>query len=136
MTDVHRSLLAHPAAPETPAGNRTAEAACIDACLDCAQACLTGADACLEEARIELFRTCMRAEQSCADICLATARVLSRLGTPATASVRDLVEACRKACAECQEVCAPHEAHEHCAIAAQACSRCGQACAELLLAYD
>ncbi|MFD1213492.1 four-helix bundle copper-binding protein [Arthrobacter sp. GCM10027362] len=136
MTNAERSLLAHPAAPDTPVGNRMAEAACIEACLDCAQACISGADACLEETGIEIFRQGMRAEQSCADICLATARVLSRLGTPATRSVRSLVEACRAACAECREVCAPHDAYEHCAMAAQACARCERACDRLLQAYD
>ncbi|NKX53141.1 four-helix bundle copper-binding protein [Arthrobacter mobilis] len=136
MTGAERSLLAHPAAPETPAGNRTAEAACIDACLDCAQACISGADACLEEDNIGMFRQGIRAEQICADICLATAAVLSRLGTPAVRSVRALVEACREACVDCRQLCSPHETYEHCVVAAQACDRCEQACAQLLQAYE
>jgi hypothetical protein len=131
-----QALVAHPAAPEVLQDERFLESLCIDACLEAAQACASGADACLEEPAVGTLRDCIRAQQNCADVCLATARVLSRLGSPTGESWRALLEACRTACALCAEQCARHaERYLHCELSAAAAARGGQACAELLDRY-
>lgn len=137
MTSIHRALMAHPAAPEVPSGERWAEAECMDACLDTAQTCLVSADACVEEDAVAELRECLRAEQDCAAVCTATAAVLARLGFPAPADGRPvllpLLEACRAASQACREACEKHtDAYEHCAVAAESAARCEQACSELL----
>ena len=50
----------------------------IDTLVACAQACTACADACLSEETVAELRKCIRTDLDCADICAATARVLSR----------------------------------------------------------
>lgn len=136
MSISRQALVAHPAAPEVLQDERFLESVCIDACLESAQACASGADACLEEPAVGTLRDCIRAQQNCADVCLATARVLSRLGSPTGESWRALLEACLAACALCTEQCERHsERYRHCRLSADATARGEQACAELLARY-
>src|SRR5687768_1385280 len=58
--------------------DRTKLAATIDAVSACAQACTACADACLSEQMVAELTKCIRTDLDCADICAATARVLSR----------------------------------------------------------
>jgi hypothetical protein len=51
---------------------------CIEACFDCAAACTVCADACLGEDSVQDLVHCIRLNLNCADICQATARVMSR----------------------------------------------------------
>ncbi|GGC89173.1 hypothetical protein GCM10011512_15120 [Tersicoccus solisilvae] len=137
MSDIHRALLLHPAAPDVPPGDRSVEGRMIDACAATAAICRVAADASLESAVTDDVRERMRAEQSCADVCLATAAVLSRPGTLISASGRDLlvtlVDACRHACEVTRRLCSECAGtHEHCRLAAESCAHCAQACRDLL----
>jgi hypothetical protein len=79
------------------------------------------------------LRKCVRTNLDCADVCDATARVLSRhTGYDANIS-RALLEACIAACRACGDECEQHASmHEHCRVCAEACRACEAACRELL----
>jgi hypothetical protein len=110
-------------------------AACIDACLDCLQTCTACADACLGEEDVAALRRCISLNLSCADVCGATGRILSRQFEYDPALSRAMLEACRLACRQCAEECERHAGHhEHCRACAEACRRCKQACDALLAA--
>ncbi|WP_309112640.1 four-helix bundle copper-binding protein [Saccharothrix sp.] len=115
--------------------DRTALAAAIDSLISCAEACTACADACLSEDAVPELTKCIRTNMDCADICGATARVLSRhTGYDANIS-RSLLEACATACKSCADECARHQdRHEHCRICAEACHSCELACRDLLTA--
>ncbi|WP_308102840.1 four-helix bundle copper-binding protein [Lentzea sp. CC55] len=108
-------------------------AAAIDALIACAEACTSCADACLSEDSVAELTKCIRTDLDCADICGATARVLSRhTGYDANVS-RALLEACAVACKACGDECEGHATmHEHCRICAEACRACEAACRDLL----
>lgn len=113
--------------------DRRTLAECIEACLACAQTCTACADACLSEDMVAEMRRCIRLNLDCADVCGATAGVLTRQTGEDASTVRALLEACRTACRACGDECASHaEMHEHCAVCAESCRRCEQACADLL----
>ena len=78
------------------------------------------------------LRKCIRTDLDCADICAATARVLSRhTGYDANLTRAQLRRASR--CRSCGDECEAHaHHHEHCRICAEACRACEQACNELL----
>lgn len=105
----------------------------IQACVECAAACSTCADACLAEDAVADLRTCIRLDLDCADVCMATARVLAR-PSPGTDSWRKLVEACARMCRDCAEECERHVGHKHCQLCAQICRSCEAACQQLLAA--
>jgi hypothetical protein len=107
----------------------------IDALITCGEACNACADACLSEGMVAELTKCIRTNMDCADICTATARVLSRhTGYDANIS-RMLLEACAMACRSCGDECAMHASmHEHCRICAEACRACEAACRDLLAA--
>jgi hypothetical protein len=108
-------------------------AAAIDALTACSEACTACADACLSEDMVAELTKCVRTNLDCADICAATARVLSRhTGYDANIS-RSLLEACAVACKACGDECGRHAGmHEHCRICAEACRACEQVCRDLL----
>lgn len=100
---------------------------------ECAETCTICADACLAEEMVADMRTCIRLDQDCADICTATARVLSRQNGREVAVINALLRTCAEACAACATECEGHgEMHEHCRICAETCRRCERACLELL----
>lgn len=108
-------------------------AAAIDACLTCEQTCTTCANACLAEDDFAAMRDCIALDQSCADVCSTTARILSRPFGADHLLLHPLLAACVRACSSCAEECARHaDHHRHCAICAQACRACLHACATLL----
>lgn len=107
----------------------------IDALVACAQTCTACADACLSEEMVAEMRACIRSDLDCADVCDATARVLSRQTAYDPDVTRTLLEACIQVCRTCGNECASHaDHHEHCRICAEACRACEQACSELLAA--
>ena len=107
--------------------------ACIDACFDCAQACTSCADACVAEPDARELLACIRLTQDCADVALATGRVLSRATTPDWEVIHATLRACVLACEHCAEQCACHASHHpHCRISAEACHECATACLRLL----
>jgi len=106
---------------------------CIDACLACGQGCTACADACLAEEELERLTRCIRLNLDCADICAATARVLSRqTDTDLRVTIAQL-RACAAACEISAIECESHR-HTHCQTCAEACRRCQKACEELLAA--
>ena len=129
-TETLQMLDAHPA----PGSVGPAElAAAIDACLTCVQACTACADSDLMEPDIATLRTCIARNLVCADICDATARVLSRPGQWDLLTVHDLLVTCVRSCTACAEECDRHaEHHRHCAICAEVCRTCLRACTALL----
>ncbi|MFI0795199.1 MULTISPECIES: four-helix bundle copper-binding protein [Micromonospora] len=105
----------------------------IDALTSCAQACTACADACLGEDNVGMLAKCIRTDLDCADICAATARVISRHTGYDANITRSLLEACVTACRSCGDECERHAGiHEHCRICAEACRACEQACRDLL----
>ncbi|MEE6273166.1 four-helix bundle copper-binding protein [Georgenia sp. MJ206] len=105
----------------------------IDALVECAQACTACADACLSEEMVAELRACIRRNLDCADICAATATVLTRQAGYDESVARAQLQACVLACRSCGDECASHaEMHEHCKVCAEACRRCEEACAGLL----
>jgi hypothetical protein len=105
--------------------------ACIEACFDCAQACAACADACLGEQDIAMLRRCIRLNQDCADICIATGRILSRQQQPDLRILGRQIHSCLLACELCAEECAKHH-HEHCRVCADACRACAKACQDAI----
>jgi hypothetical protein len=105
----------------------------IDATADCAQACSADTDADLSEPNLAEMVACIRLCQDCADICTATAAVLSRPASLPSRVVRPLLEACAAICQACGDECQRHAPrHAHCRVCAEACRRCEQACSEFL----
>ena len=118
--------------PKSPALDTQALADCMEACAACELACLACADACLDEPDFVSLRRCIRLDLDCADVCAATARLLSRRLDGDAKLLRSMVEACARACATCGAECHQHaEHHEHCRVCAEACRRCEQACEDL-----
>jgi hypothetical protein len=110
-------------------------AATIDALSDCAQACVADTDADLGEQNVAEMVRCIRLCLDCADVCAATAGVLSRPAASDSSVTRPLLEACVATCTGCGDECERHaRMHEHCRVCAEACRRCEQACRDLLAA--
>src|SRR4051794_24631373 len=119
--------------PRTINLDRAKLAAAIDTLIACGQACTACADACLSEDMVSELTKCIRTNLDCADICAATARVLTRhTGYDANIS-RAVLDACATACRSCADECGAHaDMHEHCRVCAEACRACEQACRDLL----
>jgi hypothetical protein len=119
--------------PKSMNVDRALLARVIESIVECSQACSACADACLSEDSVAELRKCVRTNLDCADVCDATARVLSRhTGYDANIS-RALLEACIAACKACGDECERHASmHEHCRVCAEACRACEAACRELL----
>jgi ferredoxin len=66
-------------APGTVTVDASVMAAAIDALSDCAQACTADTSADLSEQNLAEMVKCIRLCLDCADVCTATARVISRL---------------------------------------------------------
>jgi hypothetical protein len=110
---------------------------CIDACFDCAQTCAACADACLGESQIDMLRRCIRLNEDCRDICIATGSIVSRQQQPDLDVLRKQLESCALVCATCASECEKHaDKHEHCRICAEACRACERACSEALSASN
>ena len=132
MSYARQALDSYPAGFE-PGADRDMLASAIDAAGDCAQACGTDTDADLSEPHLAEMVACIRLCLHCADICAATAAVLSRPASWDARVVRPLLEACVAICQSCGGECERHAPrHVHCRVCAEACRRCEQACGELL----
>lgn len=133
MTATQKMLETHPRVFNV---DRQLLARTIDAVVDCANTCTNCADACLGEDEPHKMVKCVRLNLDCADVCTATARVLSRQTEYDANVTRAQVQACIAACRACGDECAMHGENgmEHCATCAEHCRRCEQACEELLAA--
>jgi hypothetical protein len=101
----------------------------IDAATICSQTCT----ACLSEPDPSSLTRCIRDDLDCADVCAATARVLSRHTGYDARTTRALLMACVQACRTCADSCEEHASmHDHCRICAEACRACEAACKALL----
>jgi hypothetical protein len=121
--------------PNANGQNLDAIASLVEAAFDCAQTCTSCADACLAEDMVKDLRYCIRQDLDCADVCDATARILSRRTEPDWTLIRAQVEACQVACKTCGDECEKHaDMHEHCRICAESCRRCEEACKQVLSA--
>ncbi|MEU7566912.1 four-helix bundle copper-binding protein [Streptomyces fradiae] len=108
-------------------------ARCIEECIACAQACTACSDSCLSEEMVGDLTKCVRTNADCADICNATAAVLSRHTGYDANVTRAILQACATVCKACGDECERHAGqHEHCRVCAEACRRCEQACNELI----
>ena len=108
-------------------------AAAIDALSDCVQACNADNAADLGEQNVTEMVTCIRLCLDCADVCTATAAVLSRQAECDPIVTEPLLGVCAAVCKSCGDECERHaRMHEHCRVCAEACRRCEQACRELL----
>ena len=107
-------------------------AAAIDAISDCAQACITDTDSDLGEQDVTEMVRCIRLCLNCADVCTATARVISRPADYDADVARPLLQACVAICKSCGDECERHAHMQHCQVCAAACRRCEQSCRELL----
>ena len=77
--------------------------------------------------------TCIRLCLDCADVCTATAAVLSRQAEYEPIVTGPLLGVCAAVCKSCGDECERHaRMHVHCRVCAEACRRCEQACRELL----
>ena len=121
--------------PRTVNVDASVLAAAIHAISDCAQACTADTDADLSEQNLAEMVKCIRLCLDCADVCIATGRVISRQTEYDASLTRSLLEACVTACRSSGDECERHAAmHEHCRVCAEACRRCEQACQQLLTA--
>jgi hypothetical protein len=119
--------------PNKPAADKNDLADCVDACVACELACIACADACLGEEHVAMLRKCIRLNLDCADICVTTGRLLSRLFETDADILRAQLEACARACASCGTECHRHGSmHAHCKVCGAACVRCEEACRKVL----
>jgi hypothetical protein len=108
-------------------------AAAIDACADCTQTCTACADASSTEDDVAELQVCIAINGDCADLCAATARILSRQSYDDVVLVERTLQACVGVCVNCAEECGRHaDQHVHCAVCAETCRICAQACGRLL----
>ena len=107
----------------------------IDTCLECTQVCTACADADLGERMVTDLVKCARLNLDCADVCQATARVLTRQTGFDRDMTRAVVQACAQACKVSGDECDRHaQLHEHCRVCAEVCHRCQHVCEEVLAA--
>lgn len=97
----------------------------IDKLRNCTTACNHCADACLDNQ--ENMVDCIRTDRVCAEVCQATANVLST----SFENVDGLVSYCMEICKSCGSECAKHD-HDHCQKCAEACKKCAEACQQFL----
>lgn len=119
--------------PSDAAVNADALARLIDSCLECIQACTACADACLGEGNVEMLARCIRLDFDCADVCDATAKILSRQVAFEPEMAQPVVDACAGAVKLCGDECERHaEHHEHYRVCMESCRRCEEACNRVL----
>jgi hypothetical protein len=134
MTDTNEMIDAVPGGVPLGTG---AVATAIDACLRCVQSCTTCANADVAEDDVVEMRTCIVRCLNCADVCDATARLLSRPAYSDPAVIHPLLQTCIRACTSSAEECARHAPHHvHCAFCERVCRACVEACTALLGAED
>ena len=128
---VSELLSAHPSASNADSRAQLVEA--LDACV---RACTICADACLSEEEPAKLAQCIRSDLDCADICYATAAIVSRQSGSNPDVAMRAIEACELACRLCAEECEKHaEMHEHCKLCAKTCRDCEELCGKVKSAF-
>ncbi|WP_216843791.1 hypothetical protein [Phytoactinopolyspora alkaliphila] len=132
MTYTQQMLDTYPAEMNLDRGKL---ARAIDALGACAQACTACADACLSEGAeaLPMLTRCIRDNLDCADICAATAAVLSRQTAYDARVSHAQVKAAAQVTKTCADSCGEHrDAHDHCRVCEEACRETERILIELL----
>jgi hypothetical protein len=120
--------------PQSPVMSADALIQCIETCILCEQTCSSCADACLGEDDPKQLARCIRVNLDCADVCNATARMLSRQLHSDRTLLTQQVALCAIACALCAAACERHAAEfEHCRVCAVMCRRTEHECREAIV---
>ncbi|MBW3547596.1 MAG: four-helix bundle copper-binding protein [Actinobacteria bacterium] len=105
----------------------------IDRIYGCGKTCTACADACLGEDDPKAQAACITSCQNCGEVCITTARALSRVTGFNPETIRHLVEACEQICRICADECASHgDGMEHCRRCSETCRDCADACRSFL----
>jgi Domain of Unknown Function (DUF326) len=129
MQSISALFATHPQRPPNP----SLLEACVAACYECGGRCVACSDAYLGEAHVTDLVCCIRTCLDCSDVCLTTARIVSRLTEPSPMLNETQLMACAEACHICAAECENHAGmHEYCRVCAEACRACEQACRALL----
>ncbi|HVK75923.1 MAG TPA: four-helix bundle copper-binding protein [Kofleriaceae bacterium] len=130
MQTVSQMVKTNPQAPLVPPA---ALIQAIETCILCEQTCSACADACLGEPDPKPLVRCVRLNLDCADVCSATARMLSRHLHADPTLLAQQVALCAIACALCAGECERHaREHEHCRVCAEMCRNCERQCREFV----
>src|SRR5215831_5176077 len=104
---------------------------CVEACFACATMCEICSDDMIgmhehgEQGDHELMAQCTRLCWECAEVCLLTAKWVSR-GSTWTKEIRRL---CAEVCDRCAQLCERHAPqHALCGPCAEECRRCASVC--------
>jgi hypothetical protein len=105
---------------------------CLDSCFSCAQICETCADDMIgmeHHDHNDLMTRCIRLCLDCADICLLTAKWISRNSQRS----ESLCRFCAEICDQCAALCERHAPqHALCGPCAEECRRCADLCREMV----
>lgn len=105
----------------------------IDRIYECAKTCAACANACLGEENPKSQAACITSCQNCGEVCLTTARALSRITGFNREAISHLLAACEQICRLCGDECASHATEmEHCRVCSDACRKCADACGSFL----
>ncbi len=103
---------------------------CAKACNDCQRICDACATHCahlMAKGKMEHMKT-LGTCQDCAGICATAAQIVARGGP-----FSDIIcRCCAEACARCGKACAEHSGDQMMRACAEECRRCEQACREML----
>ena len=130
MTRIQEMFATHPTQTQMDTQSVTR---CLEACMECLETCNSCADACIAEQNVSMLKHCIRLNRDCADICEASARILSRQNETDWRLVHSIMETMSMACRLCAEECEQHaEHHEHCRLCAEVCRECEQVCDQMM----
>lgn len=73
-----------------------------------------------------MMANCIQMDMECAEICKATAALLSLESSRA----RELCRLCAEWCIDCANECSQHR-YDHCQECAEACKKCATACSNM-----
>ncbi len=98
----------------------------VQALSECAAECGRCASACLEERDMKMLKDCINLNMDCADVCLLTAKLISRDSVHGEHLLKECVEICNACAAECEK----HAHMEHCKKCAESCRSCATLCSQ------
>lgn len=123
MSYIMEMINRHPKNFSEPERNALSDA--IESCINCGQACVACSDACLGEKDLEKFRSVIRSTSDSGDLCLTTAKILSRLNDRNFRTLRSIATTCIEQVRETSVRCNEHaQHHEHCRVCYDACRAC------------
>ncbi|WP_320775925.1 hypothetical protein [Streptomyces sp. CRN 30] len=118
-----------------PLGHEEVLARAVDVLGECEEAVTACAAGMIAAQDADELRTAIGQNLDCADVAVATRRVLTRGSTPDPALLTAQVEACLIACERSRDLCGRHAArHEHCRICAEVTGRAADVCRDVLAA--